>query len=60
VLNPVAAIGRAVLSACQGLGALTLFAAEAVSHLVRPPFYWPALPARLHRDRLVQRCRWWR
>ena len=40
VLDPVAAIGRAVLSFCRTLGALALFAAEGLSHLVRPPFYW--------------------
>ncbi|MBB5689300.1 ABC transporter permease [Roseomonas alkaliterrae] len=39
VLNPVAAIGRAVLAACRTVGAVALFALEGVSHLLRPPFY---------------------
>ena len=40
VLDPVAAIGRAVISFCRTVGSLALFAAEGLSHLVRPPFYW--------------------
>jgi phospholipid/cholesterol/gamma-HCH transport system permease protein len=39
VLNPIAAVGRAVLSACREVGALALFALEGLSHLLRPPFY---------------------
>jgi phospholipid/cholesterol/gamma-HCH transport system permease protein len=39
VLDGVAAIGRGVIGVTRGLGAVTLFALEAVSHLVRPPFY---------------------
>ncbi len=39
ILNPIAALGRAVLSALQGVGAVVLFALEGVSHLFRPPFY---------------------
>jgi phospholipid/cholesterol/gamma-HCH transport system permease protein len=42
LLNPLsllALIGRAVLAACRQIGALTLFALEALSHLVRAPFY---------------------
>ncbi len=35
----LAAIGHAVLSALQGAGQIALFAIEAVTHLVRPPFY---------------------
>jgi phospholipid/cholesterol/gamma-HCH transport system permease protein len=39
ILNPIAALGRAVLGALQGVGAVVLFALEGVSHLFRPPFY---------------------
>ena len=39
VLAPLAAIGRLTLGALATIGRLALFAAEAVSHLVRPPFY---------------------
>lgn len=39
ILDPVAAIGRAVIGLLRGTGAIALFAAEAISHLVRPPFY---------------------
>jgi phospholipid/cholesterol/gamma-HCH transport system permease protein len=39
VLNLVAAIGRAVLSACRTVGTVALFALEGLSHLLRPPFY---------------------
>ncbi len=39
MLNPVAAIGRAVIDACRTVGALALFALEGLSHLLRPPFY---------------------
>lgn len=39
VLNPVAAIGRLMLNACRTCGAVVLFALEAMTHLVRPPFY---------------------
>ncbi|KFI24419.1 MlaE family ABC transporter permease [Paenirhodobacter enshiensis] len=35
----LAFIGRSVLSGLAGAGKVTLFAIEAVSHLVRPPFY---------------------
>ncbi len=35
----LAAIGRPVLAACEAVGRIALFAAEAVSHLVRPPFH---------------------
>jgi len=45
VLNFLALLGRAVLGACRSVGAVTLFALEALSHLVRPPFY-PRLFAR--------------
>jgi phospholipid/cholesterol/gamma-HCH transport system permease protein len=39
MLNLVAAIGRAVLSACRTVGTVALFALEGLSHLLRPPFY---------------------
>jgi len=39
VLAPLAALGRLTLQALAVIGRLALFAAEAVSHLVRPPFY---------------------
>ena len=39
VLDWMAGIGRTVLRACQGTGALAIFAAEAVSCMVRPPFH---------------------
>lgn len=38
-LAPVAATGRVTLSALAAVGAIAIFAARAVSHLVRPPFY---------------------
>jgi len=38
-LAPLAALGRLVFQALAVIGRLALFAAEAVSHLVRPPFY---------------------
>lgn len=40
VLDPIAALGRAVLGLVRQSGALAMFALEALSHLVRPPFYW--------------------
>jgi phospholipid/cholesterol/gamma-HCH transport system permease protein len=39
VLDPLAALGRAVIAACRAAGAVGLFALEAVSDWVRPPFY---------------------
>jgi phospholipid/cholesterol/gamma-HCH transport system permease protein len=38
-LDLTAALGRVVLGMLRGTGAIALFAAEAISHLVRPPFY---------------------
>ncbi len=35
----LASIGAAVLALCAATGALLIFAATAISHLVRPPFY---------------------
>ncbi len=39
VLLPLAALGQGVLAVLALVGRLALFAASAVSHLVRPPFY---------------------
>jgi phospholipid/cholesterol/gamma-HCH transport system permease protein len=39
LLDGLAAIGRVVLDACRTTGAIAIFAATGVSHLVRPPFY---------------------
>ena len=38
-LDLLAALGRFALGACRTAGAVTVFAAEGVSHLVRPPLY---------------------
>ncbi len=38
-MKPLALIGRTVLSALAGFGRVTIFAADAVTHIVRPPFY---------------------
>ena len=40
ILDTVATIGRGTLGACHTAGNLALFAANGVSHLFRPPFYW--------------------
>jgi phospholipid/cholesterol/gamma-HCH transport system permease protein len=39
LLDPLAALGRGVIAACHAVGNLGLFALEAISHLLRPPFY---------------------
>ncbi|TDH63356.1 ABC transporter permease [Dankookia rubra] len=39
LLDPLAALGRGVIAACHAVGNLGLFALEATSHLLRPPFY---------------------
>ena len=39
LLDPLAALGRGVIAACHTVGNLGLFALEAVSHVLRPPFY---------------------
>ena len=39
ILNVLAAIGRGTLAACRSAGAVALFGAEGLSHIVRPPFY---------------------
>ncbi|SOH94456.1 phospholipid/cholesterol/gamma-HCH transport system permease protein [Monaibacterium marinum] len=44
----LAGIGAAVLGLCAATGALVLFAASAISHMVRPPFY----PAEIGRQLL--------
>lgn len=40
LLDALAAVGRGTGSACRTAGALALFAASGLSHIVRPPFYW--------------------
>ncbi|WP_135467144.1 MlaE family ABC transporter permease [Crenalkalicoccus roseus] len=40
LLDPLAALGRGAIAACRMAGAVALFALEALSHLVRPPFHW--------------------
>ena len=40
ILDGVAAVGRGAIGACRVAGSLALFAIEALSHLLRPPFYW--------------------
>jgi phospholipid/cholesterol/gamma-HCH transport system permease protein len=40
LLTPVAAIGRGFLLVLSTAGGITLFGAHALSHLVRPPFYF--------------------
>lgn len=39
-LDFVALIGRAVLALLRAVGEVSLFAMEALSHLLRPPFFW--------------------
>ena len=39
LLDPLATVGRATLAACRQVGDVALFALEAVSNLLRPPFY---------------------
>lgn len=40
ILDPLAAVGRALANTCRVAGALALFAMSGISHVVRPPFYW--------------------
>ncbi|HQT66237.1 MAG: ABC transporter permease [Rhodospirillales bacterium 20-60-12] len=40
VLSPVAALGRAVQNVLGLIGEVFIFALSALSHLLRPPFYW--------------------
>ncbi|WP_435169665.1 MlaE family ABC transporter permease [Falsirhodobacter sp. 1013] len=37
--TPLAALGRVVLGALAGIGRISIFAAQVVSHILRPPFY---------------------
>ncbi|MCA3262214.1 MAG: ABC transporter permease [Telmatospirillum sp.] len=39
-MNPLATVGRFFLAFLQQIGELTIFASRAVSHCVRPPFYF--------------------
>ena len=39
LLAPLAAVGRSVLALLQQVGQVSLFAANTLSHLARPPFY---------------------
>lgn len=39
LLSPLGALGRAVLAALAAIGRVALFAADAVVHMLRPPFY---------------------
>ena len=38
-LDPLAALGRWMLGACETVGKITTFALAGLSHIVRPPFY---------------------
>ena len=40
MVNPLAIIGRVFIAALAEVGALSRFAANAISHILRPPFYW--------------------
>ena len=40
IARALASLGRAVIAALAGVGRVTLYAADTVSHLARPPFYW--------------------
>jgi len=51
LLAILATVGSFVIGFCRTAGALAMFAAEAMSHLVRPPFYW-----RLFMGSLVEIC----
>ncbi|MBL4863626.1 MAG: ABC transporter permease [Rhodobiaceae bacterium] len=39
-MNPLAVIGRVVISALSETGHLSIFSWKSLSHVVRPPFYW--------------------
>ena len=39
LLSPVAHLGRSTLSLLASLGKVSIFAAQVVSHIFRPPFY---------------------
>lgn len=40
MVNPLAIIGRVFITALAEVGSLSKFAASAITHIVRPPFYW--------------------
>ena len=40
LLAPMAAIGRGVIGACRSVGAVAIFAIQALALLFRPPFHW--------------------
>ncbi len=40
IVNALRAVGRVVIMALAIVGRVTIFAADTISHLVRPPFYW--------------------
>jgi len=39
LLSPVAAVGRSTLAMLSAIGRVTTYAVQAVSHVIRPPFY---------------------
>ena len=39
ILDFLAAIGRGTIAACRSAGSVAVFAAEGLSHVVRPPYY---------------------
>ncbi|MBP7243338.1 ABC transporter permease [Amaricoccus sp.] len=49
LLGLLASIGRSTIGLLAATGRVTLFAADAVSQLVRPPFYWGELGRQLIR-----------
>jgi phospholipid/cholesterol/gamma-HCH transport system permease protein len=48
-MNPLAAIGRVVLAFLATTGRLSVFTAEAVTNIVRPPIYWRLILAQMLR-----------
>jgi phospholipid/cholesterol/gamma-HCH transport system permease protein len=38
-LSPIAAVGRSTLALLSAIGRVAIYAAQAVSHILRPPFY---------------------
>ncbi|MFZ1661146.1 MAG: ABC transporter permease, partial [Paracoccaceae bacterium] len=39
LLKPVATIGRLTLAGLAAMGRMAIFAADAIGHILRPPFY---------------------
>ena len=39
LLDAVAAVGRGVIAACRGTGAVAIFGGAGLSHIIRPPFF---------------------